>query len=67
VSAPQRFSREESLALLGPQVMADIAACVAAAPPPTAEKVERLRRLFAPYVRQIAEQEAADAAAERAA
>lgn len=41
------WSKERSLELLGPTVMADIAARVAAAPAPSAEKVAELRRLFA--------------------
>ena len=41
------WSMERSLELLGPEVMADIAARVAAAPAPSPEKVAELRRLFA--------------------
>lgn len=41
------WSKERSLELLGPAVMADIAARVAAAPAPSAAKVAELRRLFA--------------------
>jgi hypothetical protein len=40
-------SKARALALLGPEVMADIAARVAAAPPPSPEKVALVARLFA--------------------
>lgn len=41
------WSKERSLELLGPVVMADIAAQVAAAPVPSPEKVAEVARLFA--------------------
>lgn len=41
------WSKERSLELLGPELMADIAAKVAAAPAPSPEKVAEVRRLFA--------------------
>lgn len=41
------FSREYFLARLGPELVADVEAKVAAAPPPSPEKVAELRRLFA--------------------
>ena len=44
---PVPYSREYFLARLGPEVVADIDARVAAAPPPSAQKVEEIRRLFA--------------------
>lgn len=40
------WSKERSLELLGPQLMAAIAASVAAAPAPSPAKVAELRRLF---------------------
>jgi hypothetical protein len=42
-----RYSQEYSLAFLGPEVMAAIAASVAAAPLPSPEKVALIARLFA--------------------
>ena len=48
------WSKERSLELLGPEVMADIAASVAAAPPPSPELIAKLRRLFAvPLPQQV--------------
>jgi hypothetical protein len=47
------WSKERSLELLGPELMADIAAQVAAAPKPSPEKVAELRRLFAPAVARL--------------
>ena len=44
---PGPYSREHFLAQLGPELMADIAAQVAAAPVPSPRKVEEIRRLFA--------------------
>jgi hypothetical protein len=46
-AAREDWSKERSLELLGPEVMADIAASVAAAPPPSPELIAKLRRLFA--------------------
>ena len=40
------MTREQRHALLGPEVVAHIKALVAAAPEPTPEVVERLRRIF---------------------
>jgi hypothetical protein len=45
-AAVGKYSKERALALLGPELMAAIAASVAAAPPPSPEKVAELRRLF---------------------
>lgn len=44
---PPPYSREHFLARLGPDVMADIDAQVGAAPAPSPQKVEEIRRLFA--------------------
>lgn len=41
------FSREYFLARLGPELVADVEARVAAAPVPSPEKVHEVRRLFA--------------------
>lgn len=47
------WSKERSLELLGPELMADIAARVAAAPPPSPELIATLRRAFASVPRSI--------------
>lgn len=44
---PSPSSKESALAMLGPEVMAEIARQVALAPPPSPEKIAELRRLFA--------------------
>lgn len=44
---PEPYSREYFLARLGPELVADVLAKVAAAPPPSPAKVAEVRRLFA--------------------
>jgi hypothetical protein len=48
VTTPERtdFSREESLRILGAEVMDDIARQVAAAPGPTPAQIKAIRALF---------------------
>jgi hypothetical protein len=46
-TAVREWSKERSLELLGPEVMADIAASVATAPPPSPELLAQVRRMFA--------------------
>jgi hypothetical protein len=41
------MTREERLAILGPEIIAEIDAAVEAAPEPTPELVEKLRRIMA--------------------
>lgn len=58
MSEPELYSREYFDALLGPRVTAEIRRLADEAPAPSPEKVERLRQIFAPTVRQMrAEQE----------
>jgi len=47
------FSEEYFISMLGPEVVADIRRSVDGAPDPSPELVERLRRIFAPTVRQM--------------
>lgn len=56
------FSREAFTRILGPELMARIERHVAAAPPPSPERVEKLRRIFAPAVNKLAQQRQPDMA-----
>lgn len=47
VAAVSEWSQQRSLELLGPEVMADIAASVAMAPEPSPQLLARVRRMFA--------------------
>lgn len=40
------MTREERLAILGPEIVAHIHACIDAAPDPTPEQVAKLRRIM---------------------
>lgn len=57
------MTREERHALLGPEIVAHIHACVKAAPEPSPELVEELRRILTrPAGRVVRPRPAADAA-----
>jgi len=61
------WSREQRLARLGPEMYELGLKAAAALPPPTPEQVEQVRRIFAPHVKRLAERDAQQARAERAA
>ncbi len=59
------MTREERLRLLGPECVAEIHHMVAEVPPPTPQIVELIRQIFAPAVKQIADEKAAATAPAR--
>jgi len=64
VSTPDcDFSDEYFLALLGPEVVADVTRSVDEAPEPSTDLVERMRQLWAPAAARLMRREAEEAAA----
>lgn len=55
------MTRDERLRILGAETVAEIHRLVDAAPPPTPEAIEDLRRIFAPIVARRHAREAANA------